>query len=139
MAGCTAEQCNREVLALGTPLLWWTALLALAYLAYRLPRHRDPRAAAVLCAVAAGYLPWFLYQGRTLFSFYIVVFVPFLCLAIAVLTQDLLPAPTRPRIIAAGLGLTAIATNFVWFLPLYTAHPIPTAAWGARIWFDSWV
>lgn len=66
-------------------------------------------------------------------SFYAVAFVPFLCLAVAVLAQDLLRTPTRPRILVAGLALTAIATNFVWFLPLYTAHPIPTAAWQARI------
>lgn len=59
--------------------------------------------------------------------------MPFLCLAVAVLAQDLLRTPTRPRILVAGLALTAIATNFVWFLPLYTAHPIPTAAWQARI------
>ncbi|MGF1426801.1 dolichyl-phosphate-mannose--protein mannosyltransferase [Kitasatospora sp. LaBMicrA B282] len=138
-AGCRAAACNREVLALGTPLLWWSATAALGYLGYRALRHRDGRAGAVLCAVGAGYLPWFLYQGRTLFSFYSVVFVPYLCLALAVLVQDLLRRPSRLRIVATGLVLTAIATNFVYFLPLYTGHPIATTAWDARIWFDAWV
>ena len=32
-----------------------------------------------------GYLPWFLYQERTIFYFYAVVFVPFLCLAVTMM------------------------------------------------------
>lgn len=64
--GCRAAGgCVRDVLGLGTPLLWWAACFALLYLLYRWGLRRDWRAGAVLCAVAAGYLPWFLYQERT--------------------------------------------------------------------------
>ncbi|WP_051966437.1 dolichyl-phosphate-mannose--protein mannosyltransferase [Kitasatospora mediocidica] len=110
-AACRAEGCTREILALGTPLLWWTALVALGYLLHRLLRRRDWRAGAVLAAVAAGYLPWFLYQGRTLFSFYTVAFVPFLCLAVAMLLADLAgrpgPALPSPRGADGGAGAGA--------------------------------
>lgn len=45
--GCTdqAEGCAREVLALGTPLLWWVGCLALLYVLYRWFFRRDWRAA----------------------------------------------------------------------------------------------
>ncbi|MEZ0024092.1 dolichyl-phosphate-mannose-protein mannosyltransferase [Kitasatospora sp. MAP12-15] len=161
-AVCGARGCAREVPALGTPLLWWTALIALGYLLHRLLLRRDWRAGAVLAAVAAGYLPWLLYQGRTLFSFYTVEFVPFLCLAVAMLLADLgavravgapgalgspgalgalgaLGSRRAVRLVAVGVLVLAVAADFAWFLPLYTGQAESTTAWESRIWFDSWI
>lgn len=144
--GCTAaEGCAREVLALGTPLLWWAACFALLYVLYRWLFQRDWRAGALVCAVAAGYLPWFLYQERTIFLFYAVVFVPFLCLALAMLIGALLGPPgcteRRRTIGAVGAGVLVllIVWNFIYFYPLYTGLPIPKSAWQNRMWFDTWV
>lgn len=50
--------------AIGRPLLWWAACFALLYLLYRWGLRRDWRAGAVLCTVAAGYLPWFVDAWR---------------------------------------------------------------------------
>ncbi len=81
---CSAGN-SQEVLALGTPMIWWTSILTLLVcLGWWLTR-RDWRAGAVLLAVAAGWLPWFWFAGhdhRTEFSFYAVAFVPFLVLSI---------------------------------------------------------
>ena len=38
--------------------------------------RRDWRAGAILAGLAAGYLPWFDYQNRTIYTFYAVAFVP---------------------------------------------------------------
>ncbi|WP_052849631.1 dolichyl-phosphate-mannose--protein mannosyltransferase [Streptomyces avicenniae] len=144
--GCAhASGCSREVLALGTPVLWWTACAALAYACYRWLFRRDWRAGAVLCAVAAGYLPWFMYQERTIFYFYAVVLVPFLCLAVALLLGALLgpPGSTERRrvagIVAAGVIVLLIVWNFVYFYPIYTGMEIPRDGWRARMWLDSWI
>ncbi|MGY4921084.1 dolichyl-phosphate-mannose--protein mannosyltransferase [Streptomyces sp. 900105755] len=144
--GCsTAAACTRTVLALGTPMLWWSACLALAYLLYRWALRRDWRAGAVLCAVAAGYLPWFLYQDRTVFSFYAVVFVPYLCLAVAMMIGALLGPPgasERRRLrgaVAAGVLVLLIAWNFVYFYPVYTGQTIPYSGWQSRMWLDTWI
>jgi dolichyl-phosphate-mannose--protein O-mannosyl transferase len=140
-----AGGCAREVLALGTPLLWWLACFALAYLGYRWLLRRDWRAGAVLCAVAAGYLPWFVYQERTIFSFYAVLLVPFLCLAVAMLLGALLGPPGCPErrralgAVAAGVLILAVAWNFIYFHPLYVGTEIPLDAWRARMWLGSWV
>ncbi|WP_431774662.1 dolichyl-phosphate-mannose--protein mannosyltransferase [Streptomyces cucumeris] len=147
-AGCpsgTAEKCAREVLAIGTPLLWWAACFALVYLLYRWALRRDWRAGAILCGVAAGYLPWFLYLDRTIFSFYAVVFVPFLCLAVAMMIGAMLGPPgaseTRRVVGTVGSGalILLIIWNFIYFFPLYTGQTLPIDAWRARMWLDSWI
>ena len=144
--GCSMTgSCSRTVLALGTPLLWWSACLALAYLLYRWAMRRDWRAGAILCGVAAGYLPWFLYQDRTVFSFYAVVFVPYLCLAVAMMIAAVLGPPgatERRRLrgaVAAGVLVLLIAWNFVYFFPVYTGQTIPYSGWQARMWLDTWI
>ncbi|MGW5659396.1 dolichyl-phosphate-mannose--protein mannosyltransferase [Streptomyces sp. NPDC003758] len=147
-AGCptdAGEKCAREVLALGTPLLWWAACFALVYVLWRWAFRRDWRAGAIACGVAAGYLPWFLYQERTIFYFYAVVFVPFLCLAVAMMIGALLGPPgadERRRIAgAAGAGVLVllIAWNFIYFWPIYTGTAIPIDSWRSRMWLDTWV
>ncbi|MFF7978660.1 dolichyl-phosphate-mannose--protein mannosyltransferase [Streptomyces sp. NPDC007901] len=140
-----ASACTSTVLALGTPLLWWSACCALVYLLYRWALRRDWRAGAILCAVAAGYLPWFLYQDRTVFSFYAVVFVPYLCLAVAMMLGAVLGPPGADRhrrtrgAVAAGALVLLIVWNFVYFYPLYTGQTIPYSGWQSRMWLDTWV
>ncbi|MGW0514657.1 dolichyl-phosphate-mannose--protein mannosyltransferase [Streptomyces olivaceoviridis] len=144
--GChTAVDCSQTVLALGTPLLWWSACCALVYLLYRWALRRDWRAGAILCAVGAGLLPWFLYQDRTIFSFYAVVFVPYLCLAVTMMLGALSGPPGADRgrrtvgAVAAGVLVLLIAWNFVYFFPLYTGQTIPYADWHSRMWLDTWI
>jgi dolichyl-phosphate-mannose-protein mannosyltransferase len=146
--GCPATEtakCAREVLALGTPLLWWTACFALLYVLWRWAFRRDWRAGAIVCAVAAGYLPWFNYQERTIFYFYAVVFVPYLCLAVAMMIGALLgPAGSSERrraagAIGAGVLVLLIVWNFIYFYPIYTGQTLPMESWRNRMWLDTWV
>ncbi|MFD6417384.1 dolichyl-phosphate-mannose--protein mannosyltransferase [Streptomyces sp. NPDC060194] len=146
--GCPASasgECAREVLALGTPLLWWAACVAVLYVLWRWAFRRDWRAGAIACGVAAGYLPWFQYQERTIFSFYAVVFVPFLCLAVTMLVGALLGPRTSTELrrttgaIAAGVLVLLIIWNFIYFWPIYTGTSIPYDSWQNRMWLDTWV
>ncbi|MCW5253800.1 dolichyl-phosphate-mannose--protein mannosyltransferase [Streptomyces sp. SHP 1-2] len=146
--GCTAavgDKCAREVLALGTPLLWWAGCFALLYVLWRWLFRRDWRAGAIACGLLAGYLPWFLYQERTIFLFYAVVFLPFLCLAVAMMLGAVVGRPgsgeTRRTAgaTAAGVLVLLIAWNFIYFWPLYTGTTIPMDDWRARMWLDTWV
>src|SRR5215475_12561620 len=83
---CGVHNCAQEVLAIGTPAIWWAAIPALiACLVWWLLR-RDWRAGAVLAGVAAGWLPWFWFywhDRRTEFFYYAVAFDPFLVIGIA--------------------------------------------------------
>ncbi|MFE0652880.1 dolichyl-phosphate-mannose--protein mannosyltransferase [Streptomyces sp. NPDC059534] len=147
-AGCPAtakEKCAQEVLALGTPLLWWAACFAILYVLWRWAFRRDWRAGAIACGIAAGWLPWFLYQERTIFLFYAVVFVPFLCLAVAMMLGALIgPRGSSERrrtfgAVAAGCLVLLIVWNFIYFWPIYTGTPIPLDQWRNRMWLDTWV
>ncbi|WP_406335450.1 dolichyl-phosphate-mannose--protein mannosyltransferase [Streptomyces zaomyceticus] len=147
-AGCPAsvkEKCAAEVLALGTPLLWWAACIAILYILWRWAFRRDWRAGAIACGIAAGWVPWFLYQERTIFLFYAVVFVPFLCLAVAMMLGAIVgPAGSSERrrtfgAVAAGCIVLLIVWNFIYFWPIYTGTPIPLDQWRNRMWLDTWV
>lgn len=147
-AGCPAdagEKCAREVLAIGTPLLWWAACFAILYVLWRWAFRRDWRAGAIACGIAAGYLPWFLFQERTIFYFYAVVFVPFLCLAVVMMIGGILGPPgsteRRRMVRAAGAGalVLLIAWNFIYFWPIYTGTTIQIEQWRSRMWLNTWI
>ncbi|MEU6976109.1 MULTISPECIES: phospholipid carrier-dependent glycosyltransferase [unclassified Streptomyces] len=147
-SGCpegASDKCAQEVLALGTPLLWWAACFAILYVLWRWAFRRDWRAGAIACGILAGWAPWLLYQERTIFLFYAVVFVPFLCLAVAMMAGAIVgPAGSSERrrtfgAVAAGVLVLLIVWNFIYFWPLYTGEPIPIQGWRNRMWLDTWV
>ncbi|WP_374203242.1 dolichyl-phosphate-mannose--protein mannosyltransferase [Streptomyces sp. ST2-7A] len=140
-----AGGCAREVLALGTPLLWWAACAALVYCLWRWAARRDWRAGAILCGTAAGLLPWFLYQDRTIYYFYAVVLVPFLCLALTMALGAILGPPGCPErrravgIAVCGIVVLVVVWNFVFFYPVYADVPLPMDGWRARMWLPTWI
>ncbi|MEU3452018.1 phospholipid carrier-dependent glycosyltransferase [Micromonospora sp. NPDC006766] len=158
---CGAPSCSEEILLLGTPLLWWSFLPALAALAWLGLARRDWRAGAILLSVAAGLLPWFWYalDNRTMFSFYAAPAVPFLVLAVTyVLGAIATPAPaaasaTAPpgsaqeiadrRLVGgiiAGAYVLLVALCFAYFYPIFVAKSITYAEWSARMWLDGrWI
>jgi dolichyl-phosphate-mannose-protein mannosyltransferase len=143
--GCPVAQCSKAITSIGTPTLWWGAAVAVVVLLVVWALRRDWRAGAVLCGLAAGYLPWFFFQGRTIYSFYAVAFVPWLVLAVTyVLGMVLGPAQAsaRRRLIGAcvaGSYVVTCVTLFFFFWPIYTAQVIPYADWARRMWFPSWI
>jgi len=142
--GCGVESCSQEILALGTPLLWWSATAALCvvvgmWLRGVLARHFDPALTIIMAGMAAGYLPWFFYQLRTVFTFYAIVFQPFLILALVYCAQMALTKFGRKGVIVIASLFILIAANFIYFLPLYMGDVITYEAWRARMWFPSWI
>ena len=143
---CGADHCSQEVLALGTPALWWLATIAVAVVigfwikSFALKRY-EPALNVIVTGIAAGYLPWFFFQKRTMFSFYAIVFEPFLILAIVYCAYiALLHFENRRNtyLLIGALGLI-ILLNFIFFLPLYTGDVITYDSWQARMWLPSWV
>ena len=143
--GVCAKGDAAEVLAIGTPVLWWGAILALLVcLGWWLTR-RDWRAGAVLVGVAAGWLPWFAYAKRTQFYFYSVAFVPYLVLAVVLclgLVMGSATASAARRAVGASLAgafVLAVLLNFAYLYPLLTAQAIPYPSWLAHMWYHGWI
>ena len=143
---CGAKNCAREVLALGTPILWWIGTVAIAvvigYLIKSLlNRANDSAALIVAIGVIAGYLPWFAMQERTMFSFYAIVIEPFMLLAIVYCAKLLLDSGLKPAVSQSIVGglFALVLLCFIYFLPLFTGQTITYDEWKMRMWFDSWI
>jgi len=144
--GCGAEKCSQEVLALGTPILWWIGAIAVLvvfgfWLKTFVTKLYEPALNVIVAGIAAGYLPWFFFQKRTVFSFYAIVFQPFLILAIIYCAYLLmLKFDNRQRAyLVMSLFGAAIALNFIYFLPIFTGEVITYGSWRALMWLPSWI
>jgi dolichyl-phosphate-mannose-protein mannosyltransferase len=145
--GCTPQMgtCSQEVLALGTPLLWWFGSAAILFLFWRWIGRRDWRAGAILCGLAAGVLPWMHYAERTIFSFYAISFAPYIILSAtmgigAILGRaDASPNRRAWGAAVAGTLVIGIVGMFIYFYPIYTDQTISYTDWANHMWLPSWI
>jgi dolichyl-phosphate-mannose-protein mannosyltransferase len=140
-SGCTGPSWSQEVLAIGTPLIWWSAMLSLVFCLGWWLLHRDWRAGAVLLCVIAGWGPWWPLVTRTKFYYYALEFEPFLIMSI-VLCLGLILGPAaasvRRRSLGAGIvGAYVLATliMFWYFYPVVAAKVIPYPDWLSHMWY----
>ncbi len=143
-SGCGSESCSQEIIALGTPLLWWLAIAALAlvigmWFRSMVTRHFDPAITIIIAGITAGYLPWFFFQERTVFTFYAIVFQPFLILALVYAVRAVLLRFEKSGEAIVATLFILIFLNFVYFLPIYLGDVITYEAWRNRMWFPSWI
>ncbi len=147
---CSSSNCAQEVLGLGNPLIWWAGTLALFHQAWRWAARRDWRSGAVLCGFLAGWLPWLFFQERTIFTFYAIVFTPFLIAALALSLGTIIgptPAPNDEAAharrvnggLVAGAFLVLVVAISWWFFPVWTGQPINYSDWMLRMWFPTWI
>ena len=132
---CGGASCSQEILALGTPILWWAATLALLVTVGYWVSKRDRQAEILLVVIGASYLPWFAIQERTMFSFYAIAFEPFLLLTLVYLLSKV---PKNQRRIALIFN-AIVLVNFLYFLPIFLGLPITYNSWSDRMWFPSWI
>jgi dolichyl-phosphate-mannose-protein mannosyltransferase len=140
-----------DVHALGNPLLWWAAAIAvvvtLGFLGMRASSARGRRDSGAIAIAAywlvnygANWLPWARISRCTFLYHYMGA----LCFAVLALAWWMVrPArSSHPRdrrrlrlhhTLAWGLG-TAIAIAFLFWLPIYLGLPLDSADWTARIW-----
>jgi dolichyl-phosphate-mannose--protein O-mannosyl transferase len=146
--GCQApanSDCIRQVLLLGTPALWWGGVLALLYALLVWVGARDWRFGIVVVGAASTWLPWFLYAGRPIFSFYSIITLPFLVLGITLAMGRLLGSSTLPSgrrtvgVVVSGSYFVLVLLNFAWFWPIWTDGLLTHAEWLQRIWFSHWI
>jgi dolichyl-phosphate-mannose-protein mannosyltransferase len=146
--GCTApakSDCLRQVLLLGTPALWWGGIAALMYAVAMWIGARDWRFGVAVVGAATTWLPWFLYADRPIFSFYSIITLPFLVLALTLTIGKLLGSSREPTVrrtvgvVVAGSYVVLVMLNFAWFWPIYTDGLLTHAQWLDRIWFSHWI
>ena len=146
--GCQApagSSCLRQVLLLGTPVLWWGGIVALLFAAVMWVGARDWRFGLTIVGTASTWLPWLQYDDRPIFLFYAMPILPFLVLAITLAMGKLIgssPHPSTRRttgVVLAGSFFVLVLINFAWFWPIYTNELLTRAEWLDRIWFMRWI
>ena len=142
--GCLGpDKCLRVINAMGTPVLWWLAALALVVAAVWWLAGRDWRFGVPVLGVAATWLPWFQYTERPLFFFYAITIIPFSAIALALVLGLVLGdarSPGRRRgATIAGVAVAAVVANFAWIHPLLTDALLPYQSWLSRVWLRSWI
>ena len=140
--GCGSSSCAQEVLALGTPLLWWPASIALVLLFSFWLKNKRWDTGFILLAVGAGYLPWFVYPQRTTFTFYSIVFEPWLIMAlVAALRIYYLSSFGNQKFkFYSIIFVTAlIAANFVYHFPIFVGQITTYDEWNSLMWFKKWI
>jgi dolichyl-phosphate-mannose-protein mannosyltransferase len=142
--GCAAKDCSQEIIALGTPFLWWLGTIAVIvviglWIRSVIIQRIDPALSIIVTGIAAGYLPWFFFQRRTVFSFYAIIFEPFVILALVYCARAMKSNYGRSGEFIVAACVTLIFINFIYFLPLYLGDVITYEAWHARMWFTSWI
>jgi dolichyl-phosphate-mannose--protein O-mannosyl transferase len=152
---CGASSCSREVLLIGTPIMWWAFVPMLLWLAWHWLTTRDWRAGAIWVAFIAGWLVWFLNLKRTMFLFYMAPLVPFLVIgltmALGAMIGAAVPAVADVRqryrvlsrrywgIAGASVFMALVVADFVWMWPIFTGGLLTTDEWHAHMWLPSWV
>ena len=136
---------SEEILGIGTPAIWWASIPALFAVMWSWISRRDWRAAAILIGFAAGYLPWLFQPDRTMFLFYALPAVPFLCLALAY-CAGLVIGPSDGSVTRRRVGGAVVAAytllvvvNFFGLYPILAAEVIPYSSWHDRMWFTTWI
>lgn len=140
---CGADACSQAITSLGNPVLWWCGALALVVAVIALVVRRDWRAGAVLSGVVAGWLPWFAFPERTIFTFYSIAFTPWVVLAV-VYALALLTRSRQERRRRLGVTLTTALVLVVlavsaFFYPIWTAWVVPYDFWHLHMWLRSWI
>ena len=144
-----AEACARAVTSLGNPLLWLLGAIAIVVTIWLGIRLRDWRALAVLSGTAAGWLPWFAYappfSDRTIFTFYSIVFTPFVVLTLVypmVVALERTEGRRRERSLAVAVIVAVLAVILAVsaiFYPLWTGMQVPYSYWQNVMRLESWV
>ena len=145
--GCTAATCSREVLAVGTPAIWWATIPMIVALLWMWLAKRDWRAPAVLVPIALSLLPWIRddLKQRTMFLFYALPAVPFFALGLALVAGWVLGGPGASRrrrtwgAVAVGTYLALVVVDFAYLYPVLAAQTLPYDEWRSRLWFSSWI
>jgi len=134
---CKPSSCAQEILAIGTPLLWWAATISLAVTIGFWLKNRDQASSLILTGVMVTYLPWFFFQNRTMFYFYAVTISPFLILSLVYVISKALQSGVRREFVY--LFIFIIFINFIYFLPVFIGVEIPYTSWLSRMWLPSWI
>ena len=127
----------QEILGFGNPLVWWTALVALAVIICHIVKRRriELHEGFILAGFAAGYVPWFVLSRQEAFLYYILPAVPFLYLGLAYVVVGVSSRYLRVAMIG-GLAVASLGM-FLFFRPVLVGTTLTYQEWERRMLFST--
>lgn len=126
----------REIMATGSPFVWWSSILALLYVTFQwLRRPGLGRAEGVILAgFAFSYGPWLLPMDRpAVFIFYFVATIPFMCLALGYVASRI-GSSWEAKAAISIFSVVALGF-FAFYHPILTKRPLQSDDWNKRLLF----
>lgn len=135
--GVPDTQLVEGIVFLGNPAIFWVAVPAIAYLAWKAFDRANAACFFVLVAFCFQYLPWALSPRKLVFFHHFYSALPFLALAVAQALADLWSKRSlRPLVVLYGVLVIGL---FVYFYPVLSAWRMPTQGYMGRMWFPRWI
>jgi dolichyl-phosphate-mannose--protein O-mannosyl transferase len=141
--GANPDGTLRVVLAIGNPLVWWSATLAVLASLFEVARKTIARKLSAddpLVPIALGYLflmlPW-VPGTRIPYIYNYLVPYSFAILALVYWLGRIWDRPRWGPWVVVGFAAAALAMT-LFFLPLATTFPISEDGLMRRVWFDYW-
>ncbi len=137
--------CLRQIILLGTPVLWWGGVVAMLYAVYGWLGRRDWRFGVAVLGFASTWIWWFQFSDRPIFYYYAVAMIPFTVIALTLLIGTLIGGPRASDsrrtwgTAVSGAFVVLVVLNFAWFWPIYTDGLLTNGEWLDRIWFRRWI
>lgn len=135
--------CVAEILALPNPLMFWTGLISVPFVAWLAWRERNKGYALLIVAYLLQWLPW-IASPRLTFEYHFLPNLAIVCLADAVLLQRIWQLgvagarkgtdepPRWPKAFVVAY-MAAIVAAFIFWYPVVAGTPITYDAWNARM------
>lgn len=144
-SGCSFDnaetQCVSAVTALGNPIIWWGAILAMSVLLGSWFRTRDRITSLLLIGVIGGYVPWLFLMNRTVFEFYVVSFSPWIIMILVfglkTWYENSANAKRAKYLITSYTCLALLVSLF--FYPIWSGMWISYDFWRIHMWLPSWI
>lgn len=125
-----------DIYALSNPAISWGGLVVMLTLAvWFVMKKRSVYLFLIICYLSV-WVPWFL-SPRIMFYYHYTPAIPFLCVALGLVTAKLVRSGNLGKIIA-GAYVMLVFGLFVYFYPRLTAIPLPTSWADSYLWFESW-
>jgi dolichyl-phosphate-mannose--protein O-mannosyl transferase len=124
----------REIMATGSPFVWWSSILAVVYTGVTWARSRDLRdpAGLIFAGFVFTYVPWLFFSRPAVFIFYLLPTLPFMYLAIAYVAVRIGDSwEARAAISIFAVGAVSL---FIFYFPILTGKPLEQKSWDQRIW-----
>jgi dolichyl-phosphate-mannose--protein O-mannosyl transferase len=139
------SDCIRQVLLIGTPMIWWGGCIALLFSLVMWIGARDWRYGVAIVGTASTWLPWMQYDDRPIFYFYAIAILPFIVIALTLSIGTLIGPSRLPStrrtigVVVSGAFVVLVLVNYAWFWPIWTNGLLTSSEWLDRIWFSRWV